>query len=139
MDPVYILTPLAAWFLAGATKFAVNSVKAGRPAVHLIGYGGLPSNHTCIVSAMAALIALREGADSPVFGVALTLAFIVVLDAGSLRREVGRHAVLLNRISGEKPGLAEKTLRERMGHTKTEILAGAALGCLVAYAMDTLF
>lgn len=139
MDPVYILTPFAAWLTAGVLKFIINSAKEGRLATRRIGYGGLPSNHTAIVTAMAALIALREGADSPVFGVALTLAFIVVMDAASLRREVGHHARLINRIAEEKPGLAEKELRERMGHTKTEILAGVAVGLFVALGMERLF
>lgn len=79
--------PFAAWLTAGGLKFIVNSVRAGKPAFGLIGYGGLPSNHSAIVSSMAALIAFREGVSSAAFGVALTLAFIVILDASSLRKQ----------------------------------------------------
>ena len=92
----YLLAPFAAWLAAGCLKFAINSLRAGKPAFGLIGYGGMPSNHSAIVSSMAALTALREGLDSAAFGVALTLAFIVMLDAASLRRQVGRHAQALN-------------------------------------------
>ena len=57
----YLLAPFAAWLAAGCLKFAINSLRAGKPAFGLIGYGGMPSNHSAIVSSMAALTALREG------------------------------------------------------------------------------
>ncbi|CAG0992454.1 hypothetical protein BURK2_02469 [Burkholderiales bacterium] len=135
MDASYLLTPLLAWLLAGASKFVINSLRARRLAFDLIGYGGLPSNHSAIVSSMAALIALREGIGHPAFGVALTLAFIVVLDARSLRREVGRHAEALNRIAAAPP--QDKRLRERIGHTPVEIGAGVVVGVIVATLVHT--
>ncbi len=128
-DYHYLLTPFMAWLCAGITKFLVNSIKAKQLAFGLIGYGGLPSNHSAIVSSMAALIAFKEGLNHPAFGVALTLAFIVMLDANSLRRQVGKHAQAINKIS------QEFVLRERMGHSKVEILAGIATGVIVAFAI----
>ena len=127
MDISYAITPFLAWLAAGALKFVINSVKVRRLAFGLIGYGGLPSNHSTIVSSMAALIAFREGISHPAFGVAVTLAFIVMLDAHSLRRQVGKHAVVINRLAEGRP-----ELRERMGHTRLEIAAGIALGITVA-------
>lgn len=138
MDVSYLLTPLLAWLAAGCTKFAVNSVKAQRLAFALIGYGGLPSNHTTIVCSMAFLIAFKEGIAHPAFGVAVALAFIVVLDANSLRRQVGRHAVRLNRLASDA-GLKDTDLRERMGHTKLEIAAGVLMGALVAVVVNMVF
>ena len=84
MDYSYLLTPFVAWLVAGSLKFAINSLRAGKLAFGLIGYGGLPSNHSAIVSSMAALIAFKEGIQHPAFGVAVALAFIVLLDANSL-------------------------------------------------------
>lgn len=127
----YLLAPFAAWLAAGCLKFAINSLRAGKPAFGLIGYGGMPSNHSAIVSSMAALTALREGLDSAAFGVALTLAFIVMLDAASLRRQVGRHAQALNELRPEE----KAHLRERMGHTPFEIAGGIAVGCAVAWLL----
>jgi acid phosphatase family membrane protein YuiD len=125
MDFVYLLTPFSAWLVTGLLKFAINSFKAKKLAFGLIGYGGFPSNHSAIVSSMAALIAFKEGIDHPAFGVAVTLAFIVILDAHSLRRQIGKHAVVINRIatSSDYPAL-----RERMGHTSVEIAAGVLVG-----------
>ena len=133
MDYVYAITPFVAWLVAGSLKFLVNSARAGKPAFGLIGYGGLPSNHSAIVSSMAALIAFREGIGSPAFGVALTLAFIVILDASSLRKQVGRQAVAINALT--KDAAAAPKLRERIGHTPLEIAAGIVVGIAVARAV----
>lgn len=134
MNWSYVLTPLLAWLVAGVLKFAINSLRAGKLAFGLIGYGGLPSNHSAIVSSMAALIALREGVDTPSFGVALTLAFIVILDAGSLRRHIGKQAEIINRLAGQDK--RRTRLRERMGHSLLEIGAGIVVGLAVAAAVE---
>lgn len=128
--------PFLAWLVAGCLKFLINSIKAKQLAFGLIGYGGLPSNHSAIVSSMAALIAFKEGVDTPAFGVALTLAFIVMLDANSLRRAVGKHAVAINKLAKDDPEYQQ--LRERMGHTKIEILAGVIVGGVVGFLSSQL-
>jgi len=132
MDYSYALTPFLAWFVAGVMKFSINSIKARQLAFGLIGYGGLPSNHSAIVSSMATLIALKEGIAHPAFGVAVTLAFIVILDANSLRRQVGKHAAAINKLTAGSPRHSD--LRERMGHTRLEIAAGILVGIAVAVA-----
>jgi len=124
------LTPFLAWLVAGVSKFIINSFKAKKLAFGLIGYGGLPSNHSAIVSSMAALIAFRDGIATPAFGVAVTLAFVVVLDANSLRQQIGKHAVAINKLADKMPN--HQILRERMGHTRWEIAAGIAVGIAVA-------
>lgn len=131
---LYLLTPLFAWFITGCTKFAINCLKERRLAFDLIGYGGMPSNHSAIVSSIATMIALREGIYSPAFGVAIALAFIVMLDANSLRQKIGQQARLLNQVSANL-NLTNKPLRERMGHSKFEILAGIVSGCVSAYLL----
>lgn len=133
MDLSYALTPFLTWLVAGVLKFCINSIRSGRLAFGLVGYGGLPSNHSAIVSSMAALIAFKQGIEHPAFGAALTLAFIVMLDAGSLRRQIGKHAQTLNRLAPRDKALTP--LRERMGHTCIEIGAGIAVGIAVAAAI----
>ncbi len=125
----YALTPFITWLIAGSLKFAINSLRAKQAAFGLIGYGGFPSNHSAIVSSMATLIALREGFNNAAFGVSVTLAFIVMLDANSLRRQLGLHAQRLNEIADADM----KPLRERMGHSRMEILGGIATGIITAY------
>lgn len=132
----YLITPFLAWLVAGCLKFLINSIKAKQLAFGLIGYGGLPSNHSAIVSSMVALIAFKEGIDTPAFGVALTLAFIVMLDANSLRRAVGKHAVAINKLAKDDPEYQQ--LRERMGHTKIEILAGVIVGIIISICLSNI-
>ncbi len=134
MDLSYLLTPFVAWLIAGCLKFLVNSIRAKKLAFGLIGYGGMPSNHSAIVSSMATLIALKEGLNNPAFGVSITIAFIVILDASSLRRQVGKQASAINKLA-IIINANHSSLRERMGHTPVEILAGILTGILVANIM----
>jgi len=133
-DYIYLITPFMAWLVAGIAKFVINSIKAKQLAFGLIGYGGLPSNHSAIVSSMVFLIAFKEGITHPAFGVALTLAFIVLLDANSLRQQVGKQAKAINQLNQSSDKI-EKPLRERMGHTRLEILEGVFVGALVSYSL----
>jgi hypothetical protein len=133
MDAGYAIAPFVAWLVAGSTKFVINSCKAKQLAFGQIGYGGLPSNHSAIVSSAAAMVAIREGIGHPAFGIAVALAFIVMLDAGSLRRQVGKHAEILNRIDNANK---KAPLRERLGHTQLEIAAGILVGIVTAWMVD---
>lgn len=134
MSYQYLLTPFVAWFIAGSLKFLINSFITKKAATDLIGYGGLPSNHSAIVCSMAALIGLKEGIEHPAFGVAVTLAFIVMLDASSLRTQIGKHAATLN-ILVQKNNQTASRLRERMGHTSVEIVSGALVGIAIAFVI----
>jgi len=136
MDLCYVFTPLVAWLIAGTSKFVINTLKAKQLAFSQIGYGGLPSNHSAIVSSSAAIIAIREGVSTPALAVAVALVFIVVLDASSLRKQVGMHAKIINRLNEEDQ---KKMLRERMGHTYIEIFAGIITGIFSAYVVNSLY
>ena len=136
MDLAYLLTPFVTWIVVGPIKFLINSARKRRWAFDLVGNGGFPSNHSSVVVSMATLIALREGIGHPAFGVAVTLAFIVMIDANSLRQHVGRQAAAINRLAVGKDPLP--ALRERMGHTLVEICGGIVTGMLVGYAVFTL-
>lgn len=133
MDYSYLFTPFLTWLCCGITKFLINCIKEKRLAFDLIGYGGMPSNHSAIVTSMVALIAFKEGIDTPAFGVALTLAFIVMLDANSLRKKMEQHAIEINKINAYQ----QPILRERIGHSKLEILMGVILGILMGYLLST--
>jgi acid phosphatase family membrane protein YuiD len=112
----------------------VNSVRAKRLAFDLIGYGGLPSTHTSIVTCATVLVGMREGIDHPAFLVALTFSFIVILDAASLRRQVGKHATYINELFAERSKMSN--LRERIGHSKLEIGFGIVVGICCAYVLN---
>ncbi|MEZ9145869.1 divergent PAP2 family protein [Vibrio sp. 10N.286.52.C3] len=137
MDISYVITPFFAWLIAGSAKFIVNSISLRRFAFDLIGYGGMPSNHSCIVSSVVAIIFIKEGVDEPVLVVAIALAFIVMLDANSLRQHIGRQSKAINILSRTNYDIPK--LKERMGHTRKEIFIGAILGILSASIINLVF
>jgi acid phosphatase family membrane protein YuiD len=132
MDLTYLVTPFLTWLVVGPIKFLINSARHRRWAFDLVGNGGFPSNHSAVVTSMATLIALREGIGHPAFGVAVTLAFVIMIDANSLRQHVGRQAAAINRLAGGAK------LRERMGHTLVEICGGIVTGIGMGYLVHQL-
>jgi len=137
MDFTYLITPFLTWLVVGPIKFLINSARQRRWAFNLVGNGGFPSNHSSVVTSMATLIALREGMGHPAFGVAVTLAFIVMIDANSLRQHVGRQAAAINRLAVDVTG--HQILRERMGHTLVEIAGGIVTGIGMGFLVHHLF
>ena len=127
MDLYYVFTPFVAWAVTGIIKVLINCFIHKRFTFDLIGYGGLPSNHSAIVSSIVSIIAFKEGINHPAFGVAITLAFIVILDAYSLRNEIGNHAREINKLN------SMNSLRTRLGHNKYEIILGIILGIFSAW------
>ena len=135
---IYLIIPFFTWLVTGGLKFVINCIREKRLAFDLIGYGGMPSNHSAIVSSITSLVALREGLNSPAFGVALTFTFIVLLDANSLRNQVGKQAQAINTLL-KQSHVDAPVLRERMGHSKLEILVGLATGFACAVALNFAF
>lgn len=139
MDIAYLVTPLLTWVTVGPIKFLINSVRARQWAFNLVGNGGFPSNHSAVVSSMATLIALREGIGHPAFGVAVTLCFIVIIDANSLRQHVGKQAAAINRLAKDREDSGHHWLRERMGHTLIEIGGGLCTGVAMGFIINAIF
>ncbi|HZH28444.1 MAG TPA: divergent PAP2 family protein [Azospirillaceae bacterium] len=136
MDIAYPLAPVAGYLAAGSLKFAINTLKEGRLAFGRIGLGGIPSTHTTIVWTTCWLLGLKVGFGTPWFAVALTLAVIVMIDAMDLRRKVGLHAAALKTLYPADPVV--QALRERMGHSPVEVLAGVATGGVCALVLNLL-
>lgn len=136
MDTIYLITPFFAWLVTGSTKFIVNSIRYNELAFKRIGYGGMPSNHSAIVSSAITQVGLQEGIYSPSFGIGIALAFIVILDATSLRRQIGLHAAELNRMNDQKHQIK---LRETVGHKPVEIFVGLLVGAFTAFLLSLIF
>ncbi|USG65611.1 divergent PAP2 family protein [Brevibacillus ruminantium] len=150
----YAVVPFIGWLVSGSIKFLINYLRFGKEARAKIGNGGFPSTHTTVMVTSIVFIGLREGFDHPVFGLGVAVTFIIIIDAMGLRRAVGKHAAVLNRMTVEHhpvsveltpsatsdvPALpATKPLRESMGHTKGEIVGGVVLGILLAKLLHLL-
>jgi len=100
--------------------------------------GGMPSSHSAAVTAAATGIGHYAGFDTPLFGLVIAVAIVVVYDATNIRRQAGFHAQQINRIfkevfTGKVKAIEEyQELREVLGHSWIEALGGIALGMLVS-------
>jgi uncharacterized protein len=126
----YLVIPFATWCITGTLKFLINSIKHKTWAVNKIGYGGMPSNHSAIVCSTTTLICLNEGIGHPAAGLAIAFSFITMMDAVSLRRQIGNQASAINKLHQDHNRPAEP-LRESIGHRPLEIAAGAFCGFLI--------
>ncbi|MBI3980211.1 MAG: divergent PAP2 family protein [Chloroflexi bacterium] len=126
------MAPLYAWFAAQGFKFLTVLVREHRIDLrYMLGPGGMPSAHTALVTSLATAVGRREGLSSPLFAIAFFFAAIVMYDAAGVRRAVGIQAGILNRMLDEyfaHQNISEKRLRELVGHTPIQVLAGGLLG-----------
>ena len=130
-----------AWVAAQILKTIIHAIvnkKIDWP--RLLGDGGMPSSHSATVTAVASTCALTYGLASFQFGITTILAFIVMHDAMGVRKETGKHAIVLNDLiefidSMGKDITPEDKLKEFVGHSPLQVFAGAALGIIVALAV----
>lgn len=127
---------LVCWFSAQALKILTHYCKTHRIRLRMFfSSGGLPSSHTSTV--IGALVAVGKvcGTTSPQFAIMAVLAVIVMYDASGVRLETGRQAVILNYIMDHwretPPDIFQKDLKELVGHTPFEVLAGALVGLVL--------
>lgn len=128
----YLLVIVTSWLVAQGAKYIIIAVKS-RNFSHfrqLYLSGNMPSAHSATIVSMAILIGLREGFDSAIFGLALTVAGIVMYDAVMVRRSVGEQGLAIQElIRLAKNGVVLP--RAARGHTPLEVLVGAILGALI--------
>ena len=121
---------LLSWFVAQVLKTIINFVLLGRFQLERMwGDGGMPSAHSATVTAMVIATARSEGIHSAIFAVAAVVAIITMHDAMGVRRETGEQAKVLN----NNPFLQNMHLKEMVGHTPLQVMAGFALGILVGF------
>ena len=104
----------------------------------LTGTGGMPSTHAAGVTALSLTIGFQLGFDSPLFAISAAFTVITLFDAQGVRRWSGRQARILNCMMEDiyfKRRIQEERLRELMGHTPIEVLAGMGIGTLVALVL----
>jgi acid phosphatase family membrane protein YuiD len=103
-----------------------------------VGAGGMPSTHSALSVCVAVTIGLKEGWDSPLFALAIVIAFIIMADAAGVRRETGEQAIVLNKIIlefFEERKIRDKNLKELVGHTPFEVIVGAFIGIMTAWIL----
>ena len=127
---------LTAWSLAQIVKLPLEFVRTRRwNWALLLSAGGMPSSHSALVAGMCWACGLHIGFDSPIFALSMALSMIVIYDATGIRRQAGKHAAIINAMIQDLASghpLKEEQLREVLGHTPLQALAGTILGFLIA-------
>ena len=129
-----------AWAIAQGLKVILTLIISRRfDASRMFGSGGMPSSHSAMTCAMLMVIGFREGFASSVFALAFCFSGVVMYDAAGVRRSTGKNAAVINRLLERlaSDGLVfdEEHLKELVGHTPIQVLAGALLGILIGTLM----
>ena len=140
----FLLVALSSWFWAQLIKTILHAIVTKRvDFTRLVGDGGMPSGHSATVSSLATAAALVYGPGSFEFAIALVFAIVVCKDAMGVRLETGKQAAIINDIveafnvltSEEK--LPDAKLKEFVGHTPLQVIAGILLGIVNAALLYT--
>ncbi len=127
----YLVAVAVGWAIAQGAKYITAAVKVRSLQVfdRLYLSGNMPSAHSATVVSIATLIALRDGVDSGLFGLAAVLALVVMYDAMMVRHSVGEQGAVIKRILKES-NIAVKEPHVADGHTPLEVVVGACIGVL---------
>ncbi len=130
-----LLAAFLAWLIAQVSKTLFELIQQRKLILsRLVSSGGMPSSHTALVTGLATATGREMGLGSAAFAIAVVLASIVMYDAAGVRRAVSIQARILNRMIDEvfqgRP-IAEKRLRELIGHTPIQVFVGALLGIVI--------
>jgi len=135
-ENIWIGCAFASWGMAQFCKLLSAFVQTRQlDFTYFASTGGMPSAHSATVAGLATSVGITHGFDSMPFALALALAVITMFDASTLRLAAGKQAELLNEIVRElftHHRLAEKPLKELLGHTRFEVFMGMLVGIATA-------
>lgn len=130
----FFIVGLSSWALAQVLKTIIHAaIYKKLEWERLFGDGGMPSGHSATVTSLATMSALVFGLGGFEFAIAATLAIIVCHDAMGVRRETGKQATIIIEMmelleAMTKKDLPETKLKEFVGHTPLQVIAGSIIG-----------
>jgi uncharacterized protein len=132
-----LIVSFAASLIAQLLKVLVDLIRFRKLNFRvLVGTGGMPSAHSALVTALATGVGQTLGLGSVEFAMAVIFASIVMYDAAGVRQAAGKQARVLNQIMDEffqeNPAFNQDRLKELLGHTPIQVLAGSILGIVIA-------
>ena len=145
----FLVTGVSSWFVAQVIKTIIYAIINKKLVLErMVGDGGMPSCHSATVTSLAVISGLSLGFDSFQFAVTALLAVIVCHDAMGVRLETGKQAQLLNEMVKAfevwtKEDLPEMKLKEFVGHTPIQVIAGILIGiangCFMHFVVFPIF
>lgn len=134
-NPTFV-SGLFAWFIAQSMKVVLHFFLDKRWDLRIFfASGGMPSSHSALCTALMTSVALCHGVADSLFPVCLGFTSIVMYDATGVRRHAGMQAEVLNMIVEDLfqgHPISQRKLKELLGHTPSQVFAGALLGIIVA-------
>lgn len=137
-----LMSALMGWLVAQILKTLIDlAMSRSFTPERLVGSGGMPSSHSSTVCALVTATGIQCGAASFEFAMSFVLASVVMYDAIGVRQETGKQAKLLNIILEKnilrlEPEEFQARLKEFVGHTPLQVIAGAILGVIIALMMN---
>jgi acid phosphatase family membrane protein YuiD len=138
LDNHVLVVALIACLIAQSMKLVIELVKNRKLNVRvLVTTGGMPSAHSALVTSLATGVGQTLGWASPDFALATIFAIIVMYDAAGVRQAAGKQARILNQmideLFDEKHDFSQDRLKELLGHTPVQVIAGSALGITISW------
>ncbi|MGH7691728.1 MAG: divergent PAP2 family protein [Candidatus Dormibacteria bacterium] len=131
----FLWVPILAWAIGQVLKVATDSWRQRRLSLRSLGMsGGMPSSHTALTVCLTVVVGRHLGLGSPLFAAVVIITMVVVYDATGVRRAAGQQGIILNQVLDDLRshlGFRYERLREFVGHTPFEVLAGVVLGIVV--------
>ena len=140
----FLLTSVSGWALAQIIKIGIYSVIGKKfDWKRLFASGGMPSAHTATVVSLTAICGFQLGFQSFEFALAMILTIIVCHDAMGVRLETQKQNVIIKKLLKtplfeNDEELKNTKLKNSVGHTLPEIIAGVIVGILTAVLMNNL-
>ena len=135
-----LLSGLIGWGAAQVLKTIIYALMHHTlDLTRIFGDGGMPSGHSATVCAVATSAGILYGLGSFPFAISVIVAIIVMHDAMGVRHETGEQAKVLNQMIEEWIDISEKNspflqnmhLKEMVGHTPLQVVAGMVVGIVV--------
>ena len=127
-----LITAFVVWLLSGLMKVPIEYWETRQWNWALwFSSGGMPSQHSALVTSTMLAVGLYSGFNTPAFAIAFTLMIVVLYDAAGIRRQAGLQAVKINQLINEffaGETISQDQLKEVLGHTPREVMAGSGFG-----------
>lgn len=138
LDNRILLVAIAACLIAQVLKLTIDTIQNGKLSVKVLTTtGGMPSAHSALVTALATGVGQSLGWQSAEFAIATIFAIVVMYDAAGVRQAAGKQARILNQIIDElfsdNHEFNEEKLKELLGHTPVQVIAGSVLGIAITW------
>lgn len=131
---------IVAWVFTQTIKVALGVIREKKFDFRwFIGTGGMPSSHAAGATALALSSGLELGFSSPIFALAFVFAMVTMFDAQGVRRSAGKQAEILNKMLEDihwQGKIKEGKLKELLGHTPIQVIAGLVIGALIALTLS---